>query len=353
MEQESSRGLPSRHRVGQFLDRLEGIYLRILRGFILIFATGLLFYAATLAVSSLIKISRSPSTVTEEVATVAGNDLLPAEGAEMRRPGASAAPNQTNPQHQRFYASFVNRYHALFRQRFESFRQPEDRQLDRNAFDDAYLRSSDRLAAVTTGRSMFEQDRGDLELLLGAMTEAGNAPETQRRLQSYRAARRVRVCRDEQRVRSVVRTGWDSSSMSCPNWYYPPYGCAAERTVEEPYTERVCEMQFPEGTRSHADIFRAYHDRFFQLLADRRQANSERANAERAMISIGNIEGTLSLTQAMWIFGGFLLVMFFFLLIAIERHQRRLAMSLPLPDHPVSEGEPEEAQGEEPNPAAT
>jgi hypothetical protein len=353
MELGSTSGQSVRQRTSQFLDRLEHVYLRILRGFILIFATGLLLYAAALGVNSLIKMSRSPSSVVEEVATVGGNDLLPAEGAEMRRPNASPAATQTSPEHQRFYTGFANRYHALFRQRFEPFRQSEDRQLDRNAFDDAYLRSGERLAAVTAGQAVFERDRDDLEHLLTAMTEAGNAPETRRRLQSYRAARRVRVCRDEQRVRSVVRMGWDSGSTACPNWYYPPYGCAAERTVQEPYTERVCEMQFPEGTRSHADIFRAYHDRFFSLLADRRQANADRANAERAMISIGNVEGALSLNQAMWIFGGFLVVMFFFLLIAIERHQRRLAASLPPADPEAIEPEAVEPATEEPSQAAT
>jgi len=315
-------------RAGNLFDRIERIYLRILRAFILIFATGLIVYAAGLAIHSLYKMSRSPENVIEQPASVSGADLIPAEGAEVPRPGEGAQVDRTNPAHRAFYRDFTRRYHALFRQRFEPFRQPEDRQLAVDAFDDAYLDTDARLAAVTDGRLSFETDRADLEQLLVALTQAAGLPETQSRLQRYKNARKVRVGRNVQRTRSVQRSGWDSNSMSCANWYYPPYGCPVTRTVQQPYTERVYEMRFPEGTRSHADIFRAYHNRFFGLLEERRNANSARAAGEREEIMIGQMEGGMSLTKALWIFGGFLTVMFFFLLIAIERHQRRVAAVL-------------------------
>jgi hypothetical protein len=316
--------VPFRVRAAAMFDRLEAIYLRILRGFILIFATGLILYAAGLALLSLYKINRSPASVVEAVATVGGRDLIAAEGAEMRQPGDAEA-DRTDPAHQAFYRDFVRRYHALFRQRFEPFRQPVDRQLALDAFDDAYVASADRLARVTAGELNFAADRSDLELLLRAMTEAAQTPETQQRLQAYRNARQVQVCRNVQRTRTVERSGWDRNSTACAGWYYPPYGCPVTRSVQEPYTQRVCEMRFPEGTRSHADIFRAYHDRFFGLLDQRRQENAARAEAARQSIMMDNVEGRFSLGQAAYIFGGFLVAMFFFLLIAIERHQRRLA----------------------------
>lgn len=315
-------------RAADLFERMEAVYLRILRGFILVFATLLIIYAAGLAVVSLYKMSRSPASVVEEVATVSGQDLLPAEGAEVPRPNESSARDRTNPEHRRFYQQFVRRYHALFRQRFEPFRQRGDRQLALDAFDDAYVNSEARLQSVTSGHLDYASDRADLELLLRAMNEAAQAPETQRRLQAYRAARQVRVCRDEQRTRTVTRSGWDRYSTACSDWFYPPYGCPVTRAVQRPYTQRVCEMRFPEGTRSHADIFRAYHDRFFALLQQRRQTNSADAAAARLAIELGRIEGAMSLTKAAYIFGGFLLVMFFFLLIAIERHQRRLARAI-------------------------
>jgi hypothetical protein len=341
---------PLGRRAADLFDRMEGVYLRILRGFILIFATLLILYAVGLAAISLYKMSRSTASVVEEVATVGGNDLLPAEGAEIARRDDSGERDRTDPTHRQFYQQFIRRYHALFRQRFEPFRQRVDRQLALDAFDDTYVNSAGRLTAVTQGRLDFASDRADLEHLLRAMTEASQAQETQRRLQSYRGARQVRVCRDVRRTRTVSRSGWDRYSTSCPDWFYPPYGCPATRSVQQPYTQRVCEMQLPEGTRSHADIFRAYHDRFFALLQQRRQANSEKAASARMAIELGQIEGGMSLTKAAYIFAGFLIVMFFFLLIAIERHQRRLALSLGRSEVDMHSGR---APEREPNPVAT
>jgi hypothetical protein len=334
------------NRSGALFDRVEATYLRILRGFILIFATLLILYAAWLGVSSLYKISRSTNGIVEEVATVQGQDLLPAEGAEVQQQPRGDQGDRTNPAHQRFYQQFLRRYHALFRQRFEPFRQSVDRQLSLDAFDDAYLNTDRRLQEIGRGTLSFESDRNDLELLMVAMTQASQAPETHRRLATYRAARQVRVFREVQRRRAVTRSGWDRYSTACRDWFYPPYGCPVTRTVQQPYTERVSELRFPEGTRSHADIFRAYHERFFELLEQRRMENAGQAQSAREGILMGQIDGRLSLIQAAYIFVGFLAVMFFFLLIAIERHQRRLASALATQPETVGK-EPE------PSPAAT
>ena len=320
-----------RIRSTRFFDRLEAVYLRILRVFILLFATALVVYAVVLGATALVKMSRSVESVIEEPATVSGADLLPAEGAEIAPRTNQPAEQVTNSTHRNFYQGFARRYHALFRQHYEPFRQAEDRQLSLDAFDDAYLNTDNRLRAISQGTLSFESDRADLELLLTAMNEAATNPETRQRLQRYKGARKVRVCRNVQRERTVYRNGWDSSSMACPDWYYPPYGCPVRRAVQQPYSERVCAMEFPEGTRSHADIFRAYHDRFFALLNDRREANAAQAENERVEIVTGNVEGAISLAEAGWVFAGFLVVMFFFLLIAIERHQRKLAVALEQP----------------------
>ena len=84
-------------------------------------------------------------------------------------------------------------------------------------------------------------------------------------------------------------------------------------------------MEYPEGTQSHSQIFRAFQDRFFTLLNQRREDNRAKAAQERSDIQLGNVMGALSLWDALKILGGFLLLMFFFLLIAIERHQRRIS----------------------------
>jgi hypothetical protein len=84
-------------------------------------------------------------------------------------------------------------------------------------------------------------------------------------------------------------------------------------------------MRYPDGTQSHLQIFRAYQDRYFQLLTQRRAANTARAQASREGIVAGIATGKQNLWTVLTLVGGFLVLMFFFLLIAIERHQRRLA----------------------------
>jgi hypothetical protein len=85
-------------------------------------------------------------------------------------------------------------------------------------------------------------------------------------------------------------------------------------------------MQFPEGTRSHSQLFRSYQDRYFQLLGERRAQNATEAEAARLGIIEGIAKGKLGLRTALAIAAAFLVLMFFFLLIAIERHQRRGAL---------------------------
>lgn len=310
-----------RERVGAALDRAEHIYLRVLRAAILVIATGLLLYSAWLGASGLWKVAQSPESVEEEVATVAADELTNAEMPTPRRPDEEEGP-RVDPNQQRYYAGFVNRYYNLYRSRFEAFRQNDDRQLSRGQFDDAFIDSQARLRAAASGELNFAADRNDLETLLQVMTEASEKPMTRQRLQRYKAARKVRVGRRVQRTRTEYRQGWDRYSMACSDWYYPPYGCPERRAVQVPFTETVYSMEFPEGTQSHTQIFRAFQDRFFTLLHDRREANRSAAEAERDRIAFGNITGRLSLWDALKILAGFLVLMFFFLLIAIERHQR-------------------------------
>src|SRR6185436_15850260 len=83
-----------RERLGSALDRAEHVYLRVLRAAILIIATGLILYAAWLGVWSLYKISQSPTSVEEKVATVAPEELVDAEmpAPKARLDGPSVDP---------------------------------------------------------------------------------------------------------------------------------------------------------------------------------------------------------------------------------------------------------------------
>lgn len=312
-----------RQKFGSGLDRLEHAYLRILRAAILVIATLLIVAAVLLAAYSLYRITRSPQSVVEQQASVAADEIVDAEQpAEPRRQVTEAA---VNPYYRNFYDRFIGEYHRLFRNRFEPFRQREDKQLSRTEFGDSLIQPTQRLDAIQKGELDFETDKSDLESLLAVMTSAAEHQTTQRRLRRYLNARKVQVCEDVQRTRALVQSGWDRYSMNCANWYEEPMGCPVTRTVQQPYTVRQCRMEYPPNTQSHAEIFRALQDKYLMLLNARRETNAAEAEQKRADIVAGQAAGAASLFTSLQIIGGFLILMFFFLLIAIERHQRRHA----------------------------
>jgi hypothetical protein len=325
MYDEAEEGTSFRYRAKLVLDRAEALYLKVLRTVILLIATLLLIYAGWLAVSSAYKISRSPGSVKEEAASVNADELTDAQLPAEAQGSATPDQPQTNPQYARFYRSFAGRYYSLYRAKFEPYRHQDDKQLSLPEFDDSFLNTNARLMAVAKGDLKFDDDRSDLESLLSVMTEAADKPATIRRLQNYQNAKKVPVTHAVERFRSEQQPGWDSSSEDCPNWYENPIGCAVVRTVNVPYTAQVSSLEYPKGTQSPAQIFRAFQDRFFDLLQQRREASAAKANRQRESILSGIADGKLSLVTALQLLGAFLVLMFFFLLIAIERHQRRLA----------------------------
>lgn len=236
------------------------------------------------------------------------------------RPKPAATPEQ-----RAYYRDFVDRYYELFRVRFEPFRQSEDKRLTRDEFDDNFIKTEQRLEQVAAGDLNFAKDRDDMRELLSVMTAAAVIPTTRSRLENYRTAKKVPVQRKVQRTRTEYRRGWDSYATNCSGWYYSPVGCPARRAVQVPYTETVTSMEFPSGTQSHTALFRAFQDRYFELLTGRRDENASRAESERQSILAGKVEGSGALMTALQIFCAFLALMFFFLLIAIERHQRQMS----------------------------
>ena len=162
MYSESMERPPLRHRVAALFDRAESVYLVVLRATILIVATLLLAYCLWLGVSSVYKISRSPDSVIEEQASVSADDLT---DAQAQAPAQTTPSKQSglNPAYRNYYSSFVERYYALFRSKFEPYRQPDDKQLSKEEFDGAFLNTAARLDAIKSGDLNFASDRDDLE----------------------------------------------------------------------------------------------------------------------------------------------------------------------------------------------
>jgi hypothetical protein len=271
--------LPLKARLAAVLDRTERAYLKALRAAILIIATGLVVYAVVLAVFSLYRVAQSPDSVQEEAAAVGPEELTSAESTPASQPNPTNQP-RINPAQRRGYDQFLTQYYQLYRTRFETFRQADDQPLGRAEFDDRFVGIQTRLGAVGRGELSFESDLADLQGLLRVMSDSAALSATQQRLQRYKAAHKVQSCQNVERTRSTVTMGWDSLSVACPSWYENG-GCAVPRTIQTPYTARECSMRFPAGTQSHVQIFRAYQDRYFSLLTERRTANATRAQTER------------------------------------------------------------------------
>lgn len=315
-------------RIGHALDRVEIIYLRILRASVLVVATILIIIAIGYAGVNLVKVMRSPASVVEAPVTVEAADLIPADGKSVVDTSAKDREDQLNLQRRTYYDGFVKRYFALYQRSFAPFKRADDKALSLGEFDDLTIDSGGRLDAIRRGDLDFARDKTDLTALLTTMGNAAKDAKTIARLNRYKTATKSRIATHVRRTRTETRRGWDMYATSCTGWYEPPIGCPATRRVEIPYMEKVYEMRFPTDVEAPGKVFKGYQDRFFTLLNERRASSAATAESARNTIIAGQYQGRAGLVTALAIGGGFVILMFFFLLIAIERHQRRLTAAV-------------------------
>ncbi|MEN2787564.1 hypothetical protein ACFOKI_02910 [Sphingomonas qilianensis] len=316
-------------RTGTWLDRIEFLYLRVLRAMLLVGATVLLICALVWAATSVTRILRSPDSVAERPSVVSANELQES-GLKMSSSASSnAALNKDFREQRSNYDSFLRRYYSLYRTRYQPNLRTDDKTLAIGEFDDLTINSSARLASIRKGELDFAVDKKDLDTFLPVIVTASSSKSTDDRLSKYRLATKKPVATQVQRTRTETRRGWDPYSENCPAWYESPIGCAVNRQVVVPYSETVKVMRYPDGIASPNEILKSYQDRYFGLLAERRRTNADKASSERQDIVAGQATGWGGLSQSVMIVGAFLVLMFFFLLVAIERHQRRIAALLP------------------------
>ena len=312
-EQAFADSLESKHSI---LDRMEVVYLAAIRIVILLIATALVVAVIWYAVSGGYKLSRDASAVKEQPAVVAADDIVQIDTnkqAAQADQGATADPLAAE---KAFFKAFEKRYFALFNQRFVPFRQVTDDPIDQAAFGERFVQSVERLKLIADGTVSFEQQRADLEDMFIKMNEASTLEATVSKLDKYRKSKRVSVSR--------VVSGTKSQAY-CSYYGYYIDQCISYSTRQIPYRTTVTELQLPKGVISYDVLFGAYQERFMTLLEERRLKNVQAANAEREARIADNAEGSVQLWTAVKIAAGFIALMFLFLLIAIERHQRKIA----------------------------
>jgi hypothetical protein len=151
-------------------------------------------------------------------------------------------------------------------------------------------------------------------------------------LQQYRAAQKTaQTCSTDFETRRM----WDSSSTACSNWYEYPQGCSVVKAVPV----EKCVAAYPEGITSPLQAFFQMDRTFRALWLDRRQTAAAEAAAKRDQLAAKKASGWPALLQAGQGFIAFLAAMFIFLVIAIERHLRRLAKAAEVIDRPGAAGQ--------------
>lgn len=159
---------------------------------------------------------------------------------------------------------------------------------------------------------------------LKTVTEAVKSKDYVDQLVAYRDAKKVNVCTTETRMRERVVEAWDRYATWCEGWYISPTGCATTRVVSEPYEERVCEMKFPDDLDAPAELFAVSIERYAEVAEMDLQSAQIDAEEKTAENHARKIKGQENIGMSGQLFMGFLAVMFLYLFIAMERHNRNL-----------------------------
>lgn len=319
--------------VSDWFGKAEQSYLSLLRQTSLVAATLLIFGAILLFAGGLILQFGNPDGIRPQQVTVAVSDVVTA--LEPDAAPTTQEPADTAPRWSRVLpVAFRERYYSVFRSSFAPYYRQADKMPDRNAFF-ASLFPDDRLNYIEA----FDDSRladpgqatGSRPLLTGLqtiMTAAAVAPASIRELKAYQAAKRVQVCDTVRRTRTRYETYWNSSATNCPYWYEAPYGCSDTRAVSQPYTERVCRMEFPGELASPQHVMLRLQDRYFATLDRKLQAADATVDERRQAMMIRKANGSLAIGTAAKAFLAFLGLMFIYILVAIERHHRLVSRML-------------------------
>ncbi len=113
--------------------------------------------------------------------------------------------------------------------------------------------------------------------------------------------------------------------MDCAYWYEYPYGCSVTRSISEPTPTRACAMRLPDRLKRPVALYGELVSRYAETAAADIERKAVAAAEQRAATLERKAEGKGALVSGGQWFLAFMAVMFLYLIVAIERHQRRLA----------------------------
>lgn len=335
------------------LDRIERVYLASLRVAILGVATLCLLGAVFFGANAMWRVFVS-TDVDERPVEVTGAqvaaELKRAAPEQSDRDQSNEIPAAVRQAHARWVRDVFPRYYAVYRSASQTYKKPEDETLSSQQLMEALGYDLNSYAGDSEKARWFVNDTNYQQQALAAVTAAMRDPAVVAQLTEYKAAEKTaKSCSTTYQQRRV----WDSYSTACNGWWMYPQGCEVTRSVP---VER-CVPAYPDGIVSPRVAFGRADEEFFRLWSKqteqvRAEAQATRDGREATRAQIGP-----NLLLALQILGAFLVVMFFFLMVAIERHLRAGAASAvadtPTPPEngegvPVDVPDPSPAPPEEP-----
>ena len=316
------------------LDRIERAYLASLRVAILGVATLCLLGAIFFGGNALWRVFISTEVKEDPVQVTGAQVAAELKKAAPSRTSANSAnqiPAAVRQSHARWVRDVLPAYYAVYQTASRTYKKPEDETLTSEQLMNALGYDLQSYAENEAKAVAFIRDPNYQAQALAAVTAAIKDPAVVSQLTEYKAAEKTaRSCSTTYQSQQV----WDSNSTVCSDWYYQPYGCRVTRSVP---VER-CVPAYPEGIVSPRVAFGRADGEFFRLWTEQSEQASAEAQATRDGREATRAQIGPNLLLVLQILGAFLVIMFFFLVVAIERHLRTNAQPDVEADAPVDDG---------------
>lgn len=263
------------------VDKAEALYLRILRWIAITVATVMLAFSAWNGLSSAINYVQTLQTVEVKPVAVTEADMV----AAATPPRTDAAPARATVETESrklppsIYDAHAKKMYQVWKAEFEPYRPHSDPALTFADFSEwyqtEYINGTLRKHDVLDWVLYEERTKADLEMSVEVLAKAAKDPTVVARMKAFQAGK-------------SKNEFWDRYDQT----------------------------------------FMRLTDGYWVTLKIKRDAEASRAAAKEAELARKSEAAGLSFVQARNALAGFLGLMFFFLIVAMERHQRRIAAEI-------------------------
>lgn len=263
------------------VDRAEALYLRLLRWIAIIVATAMLTFAAWNALISAFNYAQTLQTVEVKPVAVTEADMV----AAATPPKTDAPPVRTTVETEKkklppsIYDVHAKKMYEVWKTQFEPYRPQSDPALTFADFSEwyqtEYINGTLQKHDVLDWVLYEERTKADLDMSVEVLAKAAKDPAVVARMKAFQAG-------------TSKNEFWDRYDQT----------------------------------------FMRLTDGYWVMLKIKRDAEAARAAAKSADLARKGEAAELSFVQARNALVGFLGLMFFFLIVAMERHQRRIAAEI-------------------------